>query len=164
MLHGDQRLKCSRFLRSTRELILNIHKQLTHKIRKIRCTKVLNFDGTPIKKHNSKVCEKITSENHVDNIELMKKEKPHKHLLPVRNKPFKFQKSLDNADDQNNILPANIEPLNNGEKNSNMGTQIDKSVSTTGSFRSPYNTTLRSENHYKIGLPKDLIYYSTTNY
>jgi len=172
-----------------RQRVTNVHKQMKYNIRKGKCTRALDFDTkskqSTTKENGKRKISELSSLNHLDETESWgKKEKQHKHLQPIKYRPFKalslkIPKSSTITTDKKNISPKVVdgiesvvviecdnetrftvdEPTNNDMVEHDLSKPLDnniltKSVSTPGSHKSPFQRSVQS-----IDLHKNQVYY-----
>ncbi|KAL5246129.1 hypothetical protein ACI65C_013537 [Semiaphis heraclei] len=153
IFQGSLRQKCGRFLRTMRERVQIVCKQVDCKIRKKRMTR-------PNK--DREVAKKLSFENSEDNCidaveQWGKKEKQSKHLKSKSFRPFKTEslKTQNPVDDVVCVLDSPPQSLTLSRCSTN--NTIVKSSST------PFNQTtigcIPEKELYSNGLPKDLMYY-----
>ncbi|KAF0701488.1 Uncharacterized protein FWK35_00034959 [Aphis craccivora] len=182
ILEDDRRFKCGRFLKLMRQRVTNVHKQMKYNIRKGKGTRALDFEAKSkqsITKENGKrKISELSSLNHLDETDSWgKKEKQHKHLQPIKYRPFKalslkIPKSSTITTDKNNIVVIGCdnetrftvdEPINDVVVCDLSKPLSDdclmKSVSTPGSHKSPFRLPVKSIDSYDNMLSKYLTYY-----
>ncbi|KAF0711990.1 ULP PROTEASE domain-containing protein, partial [Aphis craccivora] len=162
ILEGDRRFKCGRFLRLIRQRVTNVHKQMKYNIRKGKCTRVLDFDtkskqSTTKKKRKRKISE-LSSLNHLDETKSWGK---NKNNTNISNPSSTVLSQHCQCDNETGFTVD--EPMNNDMVVHDLSKPLDdcliKSVSTPGSYKSPFRRSAPAMNLHQNMLPTDLGYY-----